>query len=95
MRQVRVILGILIVIISLALLVWGLLPARHEVRTQPISPTELQLPTPETSHSDFLVASEAGGVGFVPVQYAGRQVPRDTRVYLRTYVLVYSPSHAH
>jgi hypothetical protein len=88
MRQLRVILGILIVIFSLALLVWGLLPARHEVRTQPISPTELQLPTPETSHSDFLVASEAGDVGFLLVKYTGRQVQRYTRVYLRTYVLV-------
>jgi hypothetical protein len=46
MRQIRVILGLIIVIISIALLVWGLLPARREIRTQPISPTELQLPTP-------------------------------------------------
>jgi hypothetical protein len=38
--------GIAILIVSIALLAWGLLPARHEVRTQPISPTELQLPTP-------------------------------------------------
>ena len=46
MRQIRVVVGIMIVIISIALLIWGFLPARHEVRTQPISPTELQLPTP-------------------------------------------------
>ena len=46
MRHVRIVLGLIIVILSLALLVWGLLPTRHEVRTQPISPTELQLPTP-------------------------------------------------
>jgi hypothetical protein len=50
MRQIRVILGVMIVIISIALLIWGLLPARHEVRTQPISPTELQLPTPASLH---------------------------------------------
>ena len=50
MRQVRIVLGVLIVIISIALLVWGLLPARHEVRTQPIPPTELQLPTPASLH---------------------------------------------
>jgi len=48
MRQVRIVLGLIIVILSLALLVWGLLPARHEVRTQPISPTELQLPAPSS-----------------------------------------------
>ena len=46
MRQIRVVLGIIVVIISIALLIWGFLPARHEVRTQPISPTELQLPIP-------------------------------------------------
>jgi hypothetical protein len=46
MRRIRVILGIVILIVSLGLLAWGLLPARREVRTQPISPTELQLPTP-------------------------------------------------
>jgi hypothetical protein len=38
--------GIAILVLSLGLLVWGLLPARREIRTQPISPTELQLPTP-------------------------------------------------
>jgi hypothetical protein len=46
MRQVRIILGIIIVVISIALLVWGFFPARRETRTQPISPSELQLPTP-------------------------------------------------
>jgi hypothetical protein len=46
MRRVRVVLGITILILSVALLVWGLLPARRETRTQPISPTDLQLPTP-------------------------------------------------
>src|SRR5689334_14615938 len=46
MRRVRVALGLLILIASLALLVWGFLPSRHETRTQPISPTDLQLPTP-------------------------------------------------
>jgi hypothetical protein len=46
MRRVRIVLGIIIVIVSIALLAWGLLPARRETRTQPISPSELQLPTP-------------------------------------------------
>jgi len=45
-RGARMILGIIIFILSCALLIWGLLPVRREVRTQPISPTELQLPTP-------------------------------------------------
>jgi hypothetical protein len=48
MRRVRIVLGVIIVIISLVVLIWGLLPARHEVRTQPISPAELQLPTPSS-----------------------------------------------
>jgi len=34
--------------LSILLLVWGFAPARHETRVQPISPAELQLPTPET-----------------------------------------------
>ena len=46
MRRVRIVLGIIILIFSILLLLWGFLPARHEVRSQPISPTELQLPTP-------------------------------------------------
>jgi hypothetical protein len=46
MRRIRILLGISILILSMILLVWGLLPARRETRTQPISPTELQLPVP-------------------------------------------------
>ena len=46
MRQIRIILGIIIVVISIALLAWGFLPARREIRSQPIPPAELQLPTP-------------------------------------------------
>ena len=48
MRRVRILVGIAILIISMALLIWGLLPSRREVRTQPISPTELQLPSPSS-----------------------------------------------
>jgi hypothetical protein len=54
MRRVRVILGIIILIVSIALLIWGFRPTRHEIRTQPISPTELQLPTP----ASFLIQPE-------------------------------------
>ena len=46
MRRIRMIIGVILLILSLALLSWGFLPARRETRTQPISPTELQLPTP-------------------------------------------------
>ena len=47
-RRIRVILGISILIISITLLIWGFAPTRHEMWTQPISPTELQLPTAES-----------------------------------------------
>jgi hypothetical protein len=50
MRKIRVVLGLMIVILSLALLIWGFWPSRHEVRTQPISPTDLQLPTPASMY---------------------------------------------
>jgi len=46
MRQIRIIIGVILLVLSLALLLWGFLPSRREIRTQPISPTELQLPTP-------------------------------------------------
>jgi hypothetical protein len=45
-RRVRIILGIVILTISIALLVWGFKPLGREIRTQPIEPAELQLPTP-------------------------------------------------
>jgi hypothetical protein len=47
-KRLRIMLGIMILAISIALLIWGFAPARREIRTQPISPTELQLPTPES-----------------------------------------------
>lgn len=50
MRRVRIFVGITILILSIALLVWGMLPARRETRLQPISPTDLQLPTPASFH---------------------------------------------
>jgi hypothetical protein len=46
MRRLRIVIGVAILILSVALLIWGLLPQPRETRTQPISPTELQLPTP-------------------------------------------------
>ncbi|HXD12087.1 MAG TPA: hypothetical protein VN653_18610 [Anaerolineales bacterium] len=45
-RRVRTLLGVLILAISISLLIWGLAPARREIRIQDISPSEMQLPTP-------------------------------------------------
>lgn len=47
-RRIRIIIGIMILAVSIAVLMWGFAPTWHEIRTQPISPTELQLPTPES-----------------------------------------------
>jgi hypothetical protein len=45
-RRIRIVLGVLIFIISIALLIWGFAPTRRETRIQNISPSEMQLPTP-------------------------------------------------
>jgi hypothetical protein len=45
-RRVRIILGIIILSVSITLLIWGFKPLGNEVRTQPLDPSELQLPTP-------------------------------------------------
>ena len=44
--QVRRIIGILILLVSLAILLWGLWPVASEIRMLPVSPTEMQLPQP-------------------------------------------------
>jgi hypothetical protein len=44
--RLRRILGILILLISLALLCWGIWPLEELSRSVPIAPTEMQLPTP-------------------------------------------------
>ena len=56
-RKVRIILGLLILLVSLSLLVWGFLPARRETRVQPIPPAELQLPTPASFAPQPMIAS--------------------------------------
>jgi hypothetical protein len=56
-RRVRIVLGLTILILSVALLVWGFLPARRETRTQPISPTDLQLPTPASFDTQAILFS--------------------------------------
>lgn len=51
-RKIRIVLGILILIISISLLIWGFAPMRREVRTQPIAPSDLQLPAPDSFRFD-------------------------------------------
>jgi len=45
-RRVRIVLGVIILTVSIALLVWSFRPLDREVLTQPISPSDMQLPTP-------------------------------------------------
>jgi len=60
-RKFRILLGVLILLVSISLLIWGLAPARRETRIQNISPSEMQLPTP----SSFLL-DEVHRVAFYP-----------------------------
>jgi len=46
MRRVRIILGIVILSVSIALLVWGYRSPERVVQTQPLDSSEMQLPTP-------------------------------------------------
>lgn len=46
-RKVRRFLGILILVISLAILLWGVWPFEELTRTMPIQPADIQLPTSE------------------------------------------------
>jgi hypothetical protein len=47
-RRIRILSGIIILALSLSLLIWGFAPTHKEIRVQPISPSELQLPTLES-----------------------------------------------
>jgi len=46
MKKIRIWLGLILLILSLAMLIWGFLPPDRDRRIQPIGPTELTLPTP-------------------------------------------------
>jgi hypothetical protein len=46
MRKLRVAIGILILVASLALLAWGLWPSTRERHTLTVPPAEMTLPTP-------------------------------------------------
>jgi hypothetical protein len=45
-RSLRTAIGVLILVLSLALLAWGLWPLQHERRVLPVEPSNLTLPTP-------------------------------------------------
>jgi len=45
-KRIRLFLAIFILVISMALLVWGYAPNPRETRVQPVAPTEMQLPMP-------------------------------------------------
>jgi hypothetical protein len=54
-EKVRLFFAIFILAISIALLVWGYAPNPRETHVQPISPSEMQLPTP-SSLLPYLIA---------------------------------------
>ena len=47
-RRWRQILGVVILLISLAILIWGFWPYADQTRIMPIRPGDMQLPTPES-----------------------------------------------
>lgn len=46
MRRIRIILGVFILAVSIALLIWAYKPLDRITDVQPISPSDMQLPTP-------------------------------------------------
>lgn len=52
MKNIRLILAIVVLTISIVLLVWGFSPNPRETRIQTISPSEMQLPTPSSLQFD-------------------------------------------
>ena len=43
-KKVRLILGLLLLLVSLAILLWSLWPLATEVRSVPLAPEDMQLP---------------------------------------------------
>ncbi len=46
MRKLRLTLAVLVLILSLAILAWGVWPSIHERRSLSVPPSQLSLPTP-------------------------------------------------
>ncbi len=47
-RRARIVLGLIILLFSLTLLIWGVLPMERVKRIQPINPSDLHLPSPSS-----------------------------------------------
>jgi hypothetical protein len=56
-KRLRLFLAVIILAVSVSLLVWGYLPNARETRIQPISPSEMQLPTPASLLPTLLAAA--------------------------------------
>jgi hypothetical protein len=52
-RKIRIVLALLILALSISLLIWGFMPARHETRVEPIPHEQLELPTPASFRFDM------------------------------------------
>lgn len=59
-RRIRLLLAAALLLISLTLLAWGLLPSVREYRTRRLPPGEIQIPTPAA------VLPDPGGWSAVP-----------------------------
>lgn len=46
-RKLHILITLLILVVSISLLAWSLLPPRKEIRRQKLEPTQMQLPTPQ------------------------------------------------
>lgn len=56
-RRSRIIVGVLVFVLSLAILILGFMPLERIRRSQPISPSDLKLPTPTSLHFTPIVVS--------------------------------------
>ena len=53
MKRFRFSLALVLLIVSLSLLIWGFWPTKRETHIQPISPTEMTLPTSQSFIPDL------------------------------------------
>jgi hypothetical protein len=63
-RKIRILLGVLILVVSISLLIWGFAPVRRETHIQNLSPAEMELPTP--SSFQFELAAGPGASWIQP-----------------------------
>lgn len=55
-KNVRRIVVLIIVFLSLLLLLWGIWPLEETIKTLRISPQDMQLPTPETLMPNYVLS---------------------------------------